>query len=67
MALGLVSVTVIHPSSMTADGLSTTLMVMGAEQGMVFAQENNLAALFISKTEHGFNEQFTLKFKQYLK
>jgi len=63
----LVSVTVIAPSSMTADGLSTTLMVMGAEQGMEFAVKNDLAALFISKTEHGFTEQFTVKFKQYLK
>lgn len=63
----LVSVTVIHPSSMTADGLSTTLMVMGMEKGMAFATENNLAALFISKTENGFDERFTVKFKQYLK
>jgi len=63
----LVSVTVIHPSSMTADGLSTTLMVMGAEPGMEFAVKNDLAALFISKTEHGFTEQFTVKFRQYLK
>jgi thiamine biosynthesis lipoprotein len=63
----LVSVTVVHPSSMTADGLSTTLMVMGTKQGMEFAVKNNLAALFISKTEHGFSEQFTVKFKQYLK
>ena len=63
----LVSVTVIHPSSMTADGLSTTLMVLGTEQGMQFAVKNDLAALFIYKTEHGFGEQFTVKFKQYLK
>jgi thiamine biosynthesis lipoprotein len=63
----LVSVTVIDSSSMTADGLSTTLMVMGADQGMKFAVENNIAALFISKTENGFTEQFTVKFKQYLK
>ena len=63
----LVSVTVIAPSSMTADGLSTTLMVMGAEQGMAFAAKNDLAALFVSKTENGFSEQFTVKFKQYLK
>ena len=63
----LVSVTVIHPSSMTADGLSTTLLVMGAEHGMEFAIKNDLAALFISKTENGFREQFTVKFKQYLK
>lgn len=63
----LVSVTVIDPSSMTADGLSTTLMVMGMEQGMTFAVKNDLAALFIAKTENGFDEQFTVKFKQYLK
>lgn len=63
----LVSVTVIAPSSMTADGLSTTLMVMGVEQGMAFATKNDLAALFVSKTENGFSEQFTVKFKQYLK
>ncbi|MBU2869271.1 FAD:protein FMN transferase [Colwellia sp. E2M01] len=63
----LVSVTVIDPSSMTADGLSTTLMVMGMEQGMRFAIENDIAALFIAKTDDGFDEQFTVKFKQYLK
>ncbi|ALO34017.1 thiamine biosynthesis lipoprotein [Colwellia sp. MT41] len=63
----LVSVTVIHPSSMTADGLSTTLMVMGMEKGMDFAVENDLAALFIAKTENGFEERFTVKFRQYLK
>ena len=63
----LVSVTVITSSSMTADGLSTMLMVMGAEKGIEFAIENDLAALFISKTENGFSEDFTVKFKQYLK
>lgn len=63
----LVSVTVIHASSMTADGLSTALMVMGMEKGMAFAAENDLAALFIAKTENGFDERFTVKFKQYLK
>jgi thiamine biosynthesis lipoprotein len=63
----LVSVTVIEPSSMTADGLSTALMVMGLEEGMVFAQKHDIAALFIYKTENGFGEQFTVKFKQFLK
>jgi len=63
----LVSVTVIHPSSMTADGLSTAMMVMGEEKAYAFAKKHDLAALFIYKTEDGFGERFTVKFKQYLK
>lgn len=63
----LVSVTVIHPSSMTADGLSTAMMVMGEERALAFAEENDLAVYIIAKTDHGFVEQSTVKFMQYLK
>ena len=63
----LVSVTVIHPSSMTADGLSTAMMVMGEAQALAFAEENDLAVYIIAKTDHGFVEQSTVKFMQYLK
>ncbi len=63
----LVSVTVIHPSSMTADGLSTAMMVMGEEKALAFAKENDLAVYIIAKTDHGFVEQSTVKFMQYLK
>lgn len=63
----LVSVTVIHPSAMTADGLSTMLMVMGEEEGLAFAEANEIAAYFIRKTENGFVEQSTVKFMPYLK
>ncbi|WP_286265252.1 FAD:protein FMN transferase [Thalassotalea atypica] len=63
----LVSVTIIHPSSMTADGLSTAIMVMGPEVGLKFAEEHELAAMLIVKTEHGFEEINTVKFMQYLK
>lgn len=63
----LVSVTVIHPSSMTADGLSTAMMVMGEKKALAFAEENDLAVYIIAKTDHGFVEQSTVKFMQYLK
>lgn len=63
----LVSVTVIHPSSMTADGLSTAMMVMGPEVGLNFAEKNKLAALMIVKTENGFEEIVTKQFMPYLR
>ncbi|QOL27006.1 FAD:protein FMN transferase [Thalassotalea sp. LPB0316] len=63
----LVSVTVIHPSAMTADGLSTAIMVMGPEQGLAFAQKHELAAMLIVKTDNGFEEINTVKFMPYLK
>ena len=63
----IVSVTVIHPSSMTADGLSTAMMVMGEEKALAFAKENDIAAYLIIKTDNGFVEQSTVKFMQYLR
>lgn len=63
----LVSVTVIHPSSMTADGLSTAIMVMGPDKGLAFAQEHELAVMMIVKTDNGFEEINTVKFMPYLK
>lgn len=62
----LVSVTVIHPSSMTADGLSTALMVMGEKQAFEFAEQHQLAAYLIFKTEDGFDAKATSKFEPYL-
>ncbi len=44
-----VSVSVFHPSCMTADALATALLVLGAEQGLDLAEEQGLAALFLEQ------------------
>jgi len=62
----LVSVTVIHPSCMTADGLSTAIMLMGPDDGLEFARAQNLAAFMIIKTDNGFKDVYTDAFKPYL-
>ncbi|GEM74043.1 FAD:protein FMN transferase [Vibrio sagamiensis] len=51
-----VSVTVLDKSSMTADGLATGLMVLGEEKGMEVANQHNIAAFMIVKTDNGFQE-----------
>jgi FAD:protein FMN transferase len=62
----LVSVTVVHNSSMMADGLATAITVLGPEAGFKFAQKNNLAAFLLIKQGEGFIEHFTVEFKPYL-
>lgn len=52
----LVSVTVVHPSSMTADGLATALNVMGAEKAKLLAVSNDLAVFMIMKEGSEFIE-----------
>jgi thiamine biosynthesis lipoprotein len=59
-----VSVTVIHPSSMTADGLATALIVMGKEKALALAEKSNIAVLLITKEKDGFNEYTSDKFVQ---
>ena len=43
----LASVTVIHPSTMWADAMATAIMVMGAEKGLAFANQNKLAIFMV--------------------
>lgn len=50
------SVTVLAPSAMTADALATALMVMGPEQGIAFAEEHALPALYLLRTPDGLDE-----------
>lgn len=53
----LASVSVIAPDCMTADALATTLNVLGPEKGMNFAKEHQLVAMFLVRTETGFEER----------
>lgn len=62
----LASVTVIHESSMMADGFATVISVLGPEDGLAFAQQNKLAAFLIVKQGDVFTEHFTAEFKPYL-
>lgn len=53
----LASVSVVHPSCMTADALATALMVIGPEDGRTLAEREGLAVLFlIRNAEGGFDE-----------
>ncbi len=49
----LTSVTVVAPSAMTADGYATTLMVLGPERGMTWADTRGLAVFMISRDARG--------------
>lgn len=63
----LVSVTVVHPSSMTADGLATALNVMGKERALALASQENIAALMITKENGDFKEYTSPAFDRAVK
>ncbi|WP_295445303.1 FAD:protein FMN transferase [uncultured Thiodictyon sp.] len=64
----LASVTVVLPagtdSARRADGLATTLMVMGEARGLALAEAQGLGAYFILREEGGFRELTTTAFKR---
>jgi thiamine biosynthesis lipoprotein len=53
IANGLASVTVLARTCMQADALSTALTVLGPQDGMAFAEQRNLAARFLLRTQDG--------------
>ncbi len=59
----LASITVVHPSAMTADGLSTGLFVLGEEQALEVAEKENLAVFLIIKTADGFLTKMSSAFE----
>ncbi|WP_370588413.1 FAD:protein FMN transferase [Xenorhabdus sp. BG5] len=62
----LVSITVIAPTCMSADGFSTGLDVLGPEKGMEVAEKLNIPVFMIVKTKDGFEERYNTAFKAYL-
>jgi len=53
---GVASVTVLAPTCMAADALSTALTVMGAAVGLRFAEQRGLAARFLLRSDEGLRE-----------
>lgn len=62
----LVAVTVVHPSSMTADGLATALNVMGKDEALRVAKQYNLDVMLITRENGEFKSYTSGKFKQYI-
>jgi thiamine biosynthesis lipoprotein len=63
---GLASVTVIAPTAMRADALSTALMVLGPEAGLELARREGVAAFFIARKGASFVETAAPEFARYL-
>lgn len=59
----LVSVSVLHPSSMTADALATMLTVLGPVAAIEYAEQENLPVYLIVKTEKGFKGIMSSRFE----
>lgn len=60
----LASITVFAPSTMTADGLSTGLYVLGAERALEIAERENLAIFLIIRNGEGFDTKMSSAFEK---
>ncbi|MEB3902744.1 FAD:protein FMN transferase, partial [Pseudomonas putida] len=63
----LAAVTVLDASALQADGYSTLLLILGAEQGWDFAMAHGIAAVLVTRAEGGFVSRATPAFEQALK
>ncbi len=62
----LVSVTVLHDNAKMADGLATAITALGAEAGLEFARERDLAVLLLVRDNGDVREEMTPAFEPYL-
>lgn len=63
----LASITVFAPTTMTADGLSTGLFVLGAEKALEIAERENLAVFLIIKNGENFETKSSTAFEKLIK
>lgn len=63
----LASITVFAPTTMTADGLSTGLFVLGPEKALEIAEKENLAIFMIIKNGQNFETKSSKAFEQLIK
>jgi len=62
----LASVTVLASSCAEADATATAISVLGPEKGYQYAVDHGVEALFITKSDAGFEESMTPGFEKYL-
>ena len=60
----LASVTVINPSTLMADGLSTLLLILGPERGWDYAQKHQIGAFFVIRADTGFVTRTSPEFER---
>jgi len=65
VAHALASVTVIHPSALMADGLSTLLLILGPERGWDYAETHNIGAFFVIRADTGFVTRTNQAFERF--
>lgn len=63
----LISVTVLDPSCMTADGFATAFGVLGPEKSLALANQLQMPIFMLVKTDTGLVELYSDTFKPYLK
>ena len=62
----LASITVLAPSSMTADGLSTGLFVLGEQKALAVAEQEKLPIFMIIKDGKSYRTEMSTEFKKLL-
>ncbi|WP_372003626.1 FAD:protein FMN transferase [Shewanella sp. 10N.286.51.B8] len=63
----LASVTVLHPSSMTADAYATAMMVLGTEESLALAEREKLPVMLIEKDDDDYDVFYSESFAPYIR